>query len=131
MTKLRNNIISEAQKYLGAGYKFGATLNEAPNLFDCSSYTQFVFGKNGIQLPRTSRDQAALGTAVTNFKKGDLLFFTTNDLYSDGRVGHVGIYMGNGDMIHASTSKGVSIVTNVMNNSYWSKNYLFAKRIIK
>ena len=107
MTKLRNKIISEAQKYLGAGYKFGATLNEAPNLFDCSSYTQFVFGKNGIQLPRTSRDQAALGTAVTNFKKGDLLFFTTNDL------------------------KGVSIVTNVMNNSYWSKNYLFAKRIIK
>ncbi|GAA0493958.1 hypothetical protein GCM10008986_20580 [Salinibacillus aidingensis] len=132
-TKQRDNIIREAKKYLGAGYKFGATLAEAPKLFDCSSYTQLVFKNNGIQLPRVSRDQAKKGRSITKsqLKTGDLMFFTTNDLYSDGRVGHVGIYMGNGDMIHASTSKGVTITKNVLSNSYWKRNYLFSKRVIE
>ncbi|SDZ58744.1 peptidoglycan endopeptidase LytE [Evansella caseinilytica] len=128
---LRNSIVAEAKKYLGAGYKFGATLNEAPNLFDCSSYTMHVFAQHGISLPRTSREQAALGTTVTSFQPGDLVFFTTPDLYSDGRVGHLGIYIGNGDMIHASSSRGVHIAENFMNIGYWKDNYLFAKRVIE
>ncbi|MFA9559625.1 NlpC/P60 family protein [Evansella sp. AB-rgal1] len=127
------NILNEAQNYIGAGYKFGATLNEAPHLFDCSSYTQFVFGQHGIQLPRTSRQQAELGTpvAVEDLRPGDLVFFTNTDLYSDGRVGHLGIYMGNGDMIHASSSRGVHIASNFLNIGYWQENYLFAKRVIQ
>ncbi|MDG5789952.1 NlpC/P60 family protein [Evansella sp. AB-P1] len=128
---IATNILNEAQQYIGAGYKFGATLNEAPTLFDCSSFTQFVFGNNGIELPRNSRQQSAVGTSVTNLKAGDLIFFTNRDLYSDGRVGHVGIYMGNGDMIHASSSRGVHIATNFLNIGYWKDNYLFAKRIIE
>ena len=102
-------------------------------MFDCSSYTQLVFQNNGIQLPRVSRDQASKGRSVAtkDLITGDLLFFTTNDLYSDGRVGHVGIYMGNGDMIHASTSKGVTITKDVLANPYWSANYLFSKRIVE
>ncbi|MDQ0255788.1 peptidoglycan endopeptidase LytE [Evansella vedderi] len=129
---VRNSIIAEAQKYIGAGYKFGATLDEAPNLFDCSSYTMHVFAQNGIQLPRTSREQAALGTTVSldNLLPGDLVFFSTPDLYSDGRVGHLGIYMGNGDMIHASSSRGVHISENFMSIGYWQENYLFSKRVI-
>ncbi|ADU30451.1 C40 family peptidase [Evansella cellulosilytica] len=129
---IRTQILNEAQQYIGAGYKFGATLNEAPNLFDCSSYTQFVFGNLGIQLPRTSREQAQLGTTVSlnNLQPGDLVFFTNHDLYSDGRVGHLGIYMGNGDMIHASSSRGVHIATNFMDINYWKNNYVFSKRII-
>jgi peptidoglycan DL-endopeptidase LytE len=128
-----NKILEEAKKYIGAKYKFGATLAEAPNLFDCSSYTQFVFGKAGVQLPRVSRDQASKGVAVStsNLKAGDLLFFTMKDTYTDGRVAHVGIYMGDGSMIHASTSKGVMITSNVLQNPYWSKNYLFSKRILQ
>ncbi|WP_035177447.1 C40 family peptidase [Alkalihalobacterium bogoriense] len=128
--QLQTNIINEAQKYIGAGYKFGATLAEAPRLFDCSSYTQFVFAQHGITIPRNSRQQASIGTPVTNLEAGDLLFFTDSELYSDGRIGHVGIYMGNGNMIHASSSRGVHIVTNVMQNRYWSRNYVFAKRVI-
>jgi peptidoglycan endopeptidase LytE len=128
---VRTNIINQAKKYIGAGYKFGATLAEAPRLFDCSSYTQLVFKQNGINIPRTSREQASQGTHVQKLEQGDLLFFTDNQLYSDGRVGHVGIYMADGSMIHASSSKGVSITKNVLNNPYWGKNYLFAKRVIK
>lgn len=126
-------ILADAKKYIGAKYKYGATLAEAPNMFDCSSYTQYVFGNFGIQLPRVSRDQASKGVAVatSNLKAGDLMFFTMNDTYTDGRVAHVGIYMGDGSMIHASTSKGVIISTNVLQNPYWSKNYLFSKRVIQ
>ncbi|MFS0673537.1 NlpC/P60 family protein [Ornithinibacillus sp. 179-J 7C1 HS] len=128
---LADKLIAEAKKYIGAKYKFGATLAEAPNLFDCSSYTQLVFLNNGVEIPRVSRDQASIGTKVSSLEKGDLMFFTTPDLYSDGRVGHVGIYMGNGAMIHASSSKGVTITENVLQNPYWSKNYLFSKMVIE
>ncbi len=133
VTQQINKILEDAKKYIGAKYKWGATLAEAPNLFDCSSYTQYVFGNVGIQLPRVSRDQASKGTAVatSNLKAGDLMFFTMNDTYTDGRVAHVGIYMGDGNMIHASTSRGVMITTKVLQNPYWSKNYLFSKRVIK
>lgn len=130
--QIRSEIIEIAKQFIGGGYKFGATLNEAPRLFDCSSYTKYVFGQKGVKIPRTSREQAGLGTAVgaTSLKQGDLLFFQSPTLYSDGRVGHVGIYIEGGHMIHASSSNGVHITYNLLNNSYWGRNYLFAKRII-
>ena len=124
------NVLDQAIQYIGAGYKFGATLDEAPNLFDCSSFTQLVFQQNGVEIPRVSRDQAGVGYQVNELKAGDLMFFTNNELYSDGRVGHVGIYMGDGSMIHASSSLGVNITENVLGNPYWSANYLFSKRVI-
>ncbi len=131
LQKQRQGVLANAKQYIGAGYKFGATLGDAPRLFDCSSFTQLVFQQNGITIPRVSRDQASKGTHVTNLKAGDLMFFTNNDLYSDGRIGHVGIYMGDGSMIHASSSQGVTITPNVLRNSYWGKNYLFSKRVIQ
>lgn len=127
---IRIGLIEVAKRFIGAGYKFGATLDEAPNLFDCSSYTQYVFQHKGINIPRTSRQQAGIGVYVTSLKQGDLLFFTSPTLYSDGRIGHVGIYMDGGHMIHASSSRGVHITENVLSNPYWGQNYLFAKRII-
>lgn len=127
----RLKLLEAAKQYIGAGYKYGATLAEAPKLFDCSSYTQLLFKQVGIDIPRVSRDQASKGTTVTNLQAGDLMFFTLRDTYSDGRVAHVGIYMGDGSMIHASTSLGVAITKNVMQNSYWSRNYLFSKRVIQ
>lgn len=127
----RNKVIEVGKQYIGATYKWGATLNDVPHHFDCSSYTMHVFQQIGINLPRVSRDQAAVGSTVNNLTTGDLMFFTQTDAYSDGRVSHVGIYMGNGDMIHASSSKGVTITKNVLSNPYWSKNYLFSKRVIQ
>ncbi len=133
MAEQAQKILEIAKKYIGAPYKYGATLAEAPYRFDCSSYTMFVFGNAGIQIPRVSRDQASIGIPVSanSLKAGDLMFFTMKDSYTDGRVAHVGIYMGDGNMIHASTSKGVMITKNVLTNPYWAKNYLFSKRILR
>lgn len=128
---VRSNVVIHAKKYIGAKYKYGATTTDIPNKFDCSSFTQHVFKKNGYILPRTSREQASKGVNARRLMQGDLLFFTDKKMYSDGRVGHIGIYMADGSMIHASSSKGVIITKNVLKNPYWSKNYLFAKRVIK
>jgi cell wall-associated NlpC family hydrolase len=79
-----------------------------PNSFDCSGLTSFAYKAAGINLPRTSKAQATVGTPVARaaLKPGDLVFF-----YSP--ISHVGIYIGNGQMVHAPTSGDVVKVTNV------------------
>jgi hypothetical protein len=93
-------VVAEAQKYLGVPYLWGGT-DPAKGL-DCSGFTQLVYGNLGIDLPRTSSQQATAGTAVASVndaRPGDLVFFD----YSTSRAGvdHVGIYVGNGKMIAA------------------------------
>ena len=122
-------VINTAKQYIGVPYKFGAKPEQAPSVFDCSSYIQYVFKQNGISLPRDSRQQSAVGTQVTALQPGDLLFFKYPERYSDGRVGHVGIYIGNGQMIHTVPSTGVTI-TKYQSSGYWTRNFLFAKRVI-
>ncbi|HEU4963511.1 MAG TPA: NlpC/P60 family protein [Bacilli bacterium] len=123
-------IINTGKKYLGRPYKFGAKPEQAPQYMDCSSFVQYVFKVNGVTLPRDSRQQSNEGTKVTALKPGDLLFFKYPEKYSDGRVGHVGIYMGNGQMIHTIPRTGVTI-TNYQKSGYWSRNFLFAKRVLQ
>jgi cell wall-associated NlpC family hydrolase len=79
-----------------------AWAGSGPNSFDCSGLTQFAFKAAGITLPRTSKAQATVGTPVAkaNLQPGDLVFF-----YSP--ISHVGIYIGNGQMVHAPTSGSV------------------------
>jgi peptidoglycan DL-endopeptidase LytE len=127
----QKSIVSTAERYLGVPYKFGALSSQAPHVFDCSSYVQYVFKRNGITLPRDSRQQSTVGTRVTkaNLQPGDLMFFIYPEKYSDARVGHVAIYIGNGKMIHAIPNKGV-VVTNWTSSSYWTKNFLYAKRVV-
>ena len=87
----------------GDPYKWGAT---GPNAFDCSGLTSFAYKAAGVDIPRTSRAQATAGVAVAkaDLKPGDLIFF-----YSP--VGHVGMYIGDGKMVHSSTAgKPVSVV---------------------
>jgi len=124
-----NRIISRAKKYLGVKYVFGARTGRT-NAFDCSSYVQYLYAKEGIRLPRVSRAQAAKGTyvRVANLKPGDLLYFSVPGRFRNDRtVGHVGIYMGNGRMIHASPPRVQ--ITNVAKSSYWKSVYLGAKRV--
>lgn len=117
-----NSIIATAKKYMGVKYVWGG---ESPSGFDCSGYMQYVFSKNGISLPRTAAEQYQKGTWVNkaNLKAGDLVFFST---YKSG-ASHVGIYLGNGDFIHASTSKGVTISD--LSSTYYAQRYLGAKRV--
>ncbi|MBB5172540.1 NlpC/P60 family protein [Texcoconibacillus texcoconensis] len=131
VTDIRNGVAATSKDYIGAGYQLGATLDQAPQLFDCSSYTKYVFQQYGIDLPRTAREQASVGRTVQSLEIGDLVYFKNSSLYSDGRPGHVGIYLGDGAMISATTSRGVVIQENFMDVAYWRDNYMYTKRVIE
>jgi cell wall-associated NlpC family hydrolase len=96
-------VIPTAEHYLGTPYVWGG---ETPRGFDCSGFTQYVFARHSIELPRTSREQARVGSPVSlafsSFQPGDLLFFAEN--YS--RIDHVAIYAGDDRIIHATSSGG-------------------------
>ena len=123
MASTSNEIESTAKAYLGTPYVWGGT---SPSGFDCSGYIQYVFKQHGINLPRTASSQFNVGTSVSkaNLQKGDLVFFET---YKKG-PSHVGIYLGGGHFINASSSKGVSIDS--LNSSYWAERYIGAKRVL-
>ena len=120
-----NNIISVANSQIGKPYKWGST---GPSYFDCSGFTSYIY-KNGagISLPRTSVSQSKVGNKVSRnqLKSGDLVFFNT----SGKGISHVGMYIGDSKLIHASTSKGVRIDS--LNSSYYKSRFVSASRIIK
>jgi cell wall-associated NlpC family hydrolase len=127
-----NGMISTAKKYLGVKYKFGARPYPQSNRFDCSSYTQYVFAKYGVKLPRTAREQINVGTTISrkSLRKGDLLFFYVPGRFKSNKVaGHVGIYMGNRMMIHANTEPKNGVQTRSIDRAFWKETFLKAKRI--
>jgi cell wall-associated NlpC family hydrolase len=129
---LADRIISTGLKYLGTPYVFNAP-SYRTDMFDCSSFTQYVFGVNGIPLPRNSRQQFLVGTPVPlhRIQKGDLLFFTTEKRKKRSgiaKIGHVGIYIGNNQMLH--TYRQGKKVTITKLNSYWKENFIGAKRVL-
>lgn len=126
-----NALIRESRRYMRVPYEFGAGPYPQTKKFDCSSYTQYVFGKFGVRLNRTARAQARQGTPVSRklLRKGDLLFFSVPGRFKSNKtVGHVGIYIGNGKMINTySNKKGVHIAE--VNKGYWYKKYLKTRRV--
>ena len=129
MNSFVSQILSEAETYLGVPYRYGGTTRRG---IDCSAFVQSVFQLFNHELPRVSAAQAKEGRLVSTeeLRAGDLLFFATN---GGSRVSHVGIVHnvsdeGDVEFIHASTSQGVTVTP--LSNSYWSKRYLYAKRII-
>ena len=123
--ELINKVISLAKAQIGKPYEYGST---GPNSFDCSGLAQYVF-KNGanINLPRNSKAQAEVGRAVSksDLRPGDLVFFNT----SGSGISHLGIYIGDNQMVHApSSGKKIQIVN--ITQSYWSSRYVTARRII-
>ncbi len=125
-TSMGDQLVQTAQKYLGKPYLYGSSEYSTAS-FDCSSFTKRVFGEKGIWLPRTTSDQFGHGTPIhkDQLKQGDLLFYATG---SPGRVSHVGIYVGNGKMINAASSNGVSYA-DAFSPYYWGPRYLGARRI--
>lgn len=117
----KSTAISVAKNNLGIRYLWGGS---TPSGFDCSGLVRYSFGQAGVSLPRTAIEMYSKGTKVTSYQPGDLLFYAT----SGGlKVTHVAIYIGNGQMIHAATSKGVSITS--INNTYWKPKFMGAKRL--
>lgn len=119
------NLELESKKYLGARYVWGGT---NPNFgADCSGFTQYIYKKQNINLPRTAFAQSQVGQRVdpSKLKKGDLLFFLT-DKKRDIPVTHVGMYLENGSFIHAA-GKNKGIIISPLSD--YSKSFVEAKRI--
>ena len=120
---IARRIIAESMQYIGVPYYFGGT---TPAGFDCSGYVRYVFANAGIYLPRTADAQYDYGYPISSAEMvpGDLVFFST---YEYG-PSHVGIYLGNGKFINASSSRGV--VIDSLHSGYWGACYIGARRVL-
>lgn len=114
-----------ALQYVGRPYVMGGVGNPG---FDCSGFTCRVFAEAGYAIPRVSRDQVNAGVEVPldQLAKGDLLFFTEDP--GAGRISHVGIYLGDGELVHASTGDGEIMVARL--GTRWFADRLYAARRI-
>lgn len=120
-------IVDYALTFLGTPYHYGGTAEEGG--FDCSGFVRHVFANFKVDLPHSSRDQYTMGRAVGKdvLENGDLLFFTRPGR-SKG-VGHVGIYIGDGQFIHASSGKKNKIIISALDSTYYVKHYVGARRL--
>jgi len=119
-----SEIVAYAKKYLGYKYVYGGS---TPSGFDCSGFTSYVFGHFGYSLSRTSSAQASNGKAISksDLKVGDLICFARSS--GSKTVGHVGIYIGGGQFIHAANSRKGVIISNVDGAGFY---YVCARRIV-
>ncbi len=118
----RNTVITLAEQYIGKPYKYGASVSgDAPESFDCSSFVAYLYVQAGISIPRISVDQYVLGKEVSekDLKAGDVIYSNTgtgsvfhqsvevlpNTKILEG-VDHCGVYVGNGEIIHATRTSG-------------------------
>jgi cell wall-associated NlpC family hydrolase len=116
-------LLETAEKCLGKQYVYGAKPEEAPAQFDCSSLVQYLYKKMGVEIPRSSIEQAHIGRKVrfqgkeSALRVGDLLFFkgTTGHYNPEfpGGIGHVAMYLGEGRCVQASGSVGKVVSTSL------------------
>lgn len=123
---LKSDLLTEAYEHLGAPYVWASA---SPSGFDCSGYTSYVFGQMDIELSRSALEQLSQGVIISgdDLQPGDLVFFS-NTGSNGGFASHVGIYIGNGQMIHSGTSTGVVIAD--LDMSYYASRFLCARRVI-
>lgn len=115
-------IVASAKEFIGVPYVFGGT---TPSGFDCSGFLQYVFRQNGYEIPRLADEQFLLGVSAktSQLNVGDLVFFST---YMEG-ASHCGFYVGDGNFLHTSSSKGVRIDS--LSNVYWKPKFLGGRKI--
>ena len=122
-TRLREEIVTTAKRYVGVAYRWGG---ESPSTgFDCSGLTMVVYRINGLNLPRSSRQQWRVGKAIDRrqLQKGDLVFFATA---GGNKVSHVGIYAGGDKFLHAP-GRGRKIQTASLSSKYFRTRYVGAR----
>ena len=120
-----NRIANYAKKYIGYNYVSGGSTPS--NGFDCSGFVYYIYNSCGYSLSRLCSIQAESGIKIEreDLKEGDLIFFNNG---SNGSIGHVAIYVGNGTIVHASnTRRGVT--TDTINSGYYNTYYYTARRV--
>lgn len=123
-------VVELAKQQLGKKYVWGGN---GPKTFDCSGLTKYVYGKVGVTLERVSYNQATQGIKVDKSKLqiGDLVFFSgINASSSSTKISHVGIYIGNGEFLHAANSSR-GVVIDELNSDYYKKHFVTARRVIR
>ncbi|MFN3689384.1 MAG: NlpC/P60 family protein [Fimbriimonadales bacterium] len=115
--------VRRALGYLGARYRYGGSNARG---FDCSGFTSYIYRQHGIRLPHSASAQYRLGKPVARneLQPGDLVFFRTRGR----RVSHVGIYIGNGKFVHASSARG-RVRIDTLDSGYYKQRYVGARRI--
>ena len=125
-TGTRQQIIDYAATLLGCKYVYGGSSTSG---FDCSGYTQYVFNHFGVSLSRTSSNQYSDSVKIkkSELKIGDLVFFSQSA--GSSKVGHVGIYVGDGQFIHAA-SPGKGVRYDSLDSEYYSSHYIGCGRVL-
>lgn len=118
------SVVRAAYSKVGRPYVWGAS---GPRAFDCSGFTRYVMKQFGVDLPHSSRLQARMGRFVArnNLQPGDLVFFATRG----AGISHVGLYVGDGKMVHASTPSSGVIVSS-LSERYYAARYVGARRVL-
>ena len=124
-SSMGQQVVAYAKQFMGVPYVYGGN---GPNSFDCSGFTSYIYRHFGYTLNRTASAQLSNGTAVSKseLQPGDLVFFRYNTSYP---ASHVGIYIGNGQFIHASTNK-YQVQIDQLNTGHYANVYIAARRIL-
>ena len=124
-----DSILAHGLSLVGTRYRFGGT--SANTGFDCSGFIGFLFKEEaGMELPRSTREMINLDAPLVSrndLQPGDLLFFSTR---GRGRVSHAGIYLGDDQFIHSSSSKSGGVRVDSLDDKYWSRTFIEAKRAL-
>ena len=124
----KNELVEFAKQYLGYSYVSGG--HSPQTGFDCSGFTRYIFGHFGYSLGATAASQTALGIEIAreDLQIADLILY-----YDEGmtKIGHVGIYIGDGNFIHSANPKRGVVIDNLNTNSYYSKRFVTARRIVE
>jgi len=129
MPQLADSLLDLGRSLIGTRYRYGGTSVQSG--FDCSGFVGYLFRKEvGLELPRSTRELINLDApkvARADLEPGDLILF--NDR-GRGRVSHAGIYLGDDQFIHSSSSRSGGVRIDSLDDSYWNRSYLQAKRVL-
>ena len=121
-----SDIAATAKQYLGTGYVYGGA---SPRGFDCSGFTMYVYSQHGYSLPHsaTSQWQSGLGTrvySISELQPGDLVFFNDPSRNAGRACSHAGIYTGDGQFIHSSSSRSGSVIVSSLTSGYYNTYFV-------
>ena len=125
-----NLLVRISEQLIGKSYRLGGNGNGSDGI-DCSGFMKKIYQTLTLSLPHSSREQAKMGSLVTTewdlsrLKIGDLLFFKRD---RGAQIGHTGMYIGEGKMIHSASKKGV-VISNLRGSDYYNRNFVVAKRL--